>query len=186
MGAANVDPWSENDSARFSRYLLLGYEDDPCDYIERVATQDETWVHHFDTGSKMHSKQNKHPGSPLIRNLRGVNQQWSDGLNLLWYSRGDHDWIARKRMHITQLRKEIVRKRRGKLTYGVLLLQDNDPPPPPPVHTSLWRQVCLGLLYLLMFSSLAGGNKLVYYLLCNEIQSNIDLIKCIYFTAMKI
>ena len=30
-----------------SRYLLSGYEDDPGDFIERVVTQDETWVHHF-------------------------------------------------------------------------------------------------------------------------------------------
>ena len=31
-----------------SRYLLSRYEDDPIDFIERVVTQDETWVHHFD------------------------------------------------------------------------------------------------------------------------------------------
>ena len=32
-----------------SRYLPSRYEDDPCDFIKRVITQDETWVHHFDT-----------------------------------------------------------------------------------------------------------------------------------------
>ena len=31
-----------------SRYLLSRYEDDPGDFIERVVTQDDTWVHHFD------------------------------------------------------------------------------------------------------------------------------------------
>ena len=31
-----------------SRYLLSRYEDDPGDFIDRVVTQDETWVHHFD------------------------------------------------------------------------------------------------------------------------------------------
>ena len=31
-----------------SRYLLSRYEDDPIDFIERVVTQNETWVHHFD------------------------------------------------------------------------------------------------------------------------------------------
>ena len=30
-----------------SRHLQSRCEDDPSDYIERVATQDETWVHHF-------------------------------------------------------------------------------------------------------------------------------------------
>ena len=44
-----------------SRYLLSDYEDDPSDFIERVVTQDETWVHHFDPESKMLSKQWKHP-----------------------------------------------------------------------------------------------------------------------------
>ena len=40
-----------------SRYLLSRYEDDPSDFVERVVTQDETWVHHFDPESKMQSKQ---------------------------------------------------------------------------------------------------------------------------------
>ena len=31
-----------------SRYLLSQYEDEPGDFIDRVVTQDETWVHHFD------------------------------------------------------------------------------------------------------------------------------------------
>ena len=40
-----------------SRYLLSRYEDDPGDFIERAVTQDDTWVHRFDTESKMQSKQ---------------------------------------------------------------------------------------------------------------------------------
>ena len=47
-----------------SRCLLSCYEDDPCDFIERVVTQDETWVHHFDPESKMQSKHWKQPDSP--------------------------------------------------------------------------------------------------------------------------
>ena len=30
------------------RFLLSLYEDDPCDFIRRVVTQDEPWDHHFD------------------------------------------------------------------------------------------------------------------------------------------
>ena len=30
-----------------SRYFLSRYEDDPCNFIERVVTQDVTWLHHF-------------------------------------------------------------------------------------------------------------------------------------------
>ena len=50
-----------------SRYLLSRYDDDPGDFIERVDTQDETWVHHFDSESKI-----TEPGLPLLRNLRGL------------------------------------------------------------------------------------------------------------------
>ena len=39
-----------------SKYLLSRYEDDPGDFIDRVVTQDETWVH-FDPESKMQSMQ---------------------------------------------------------------------------------------------------------------------------------
>ena len=47
-----------------TRFLLFHYEDDPGDFIERVVTPNETWVHHFDTESKMQRKQWQHPGSP--------------------------------------------------------------------------------------------------------------------------
>ena len=40
-----------------SMYLLSHFEDDPSNFVERVVTQGETWVHHFDTESKMQSKQ---------------------------------------------------------------------------------------------------------------------------------
>ena len=38
-----------------SKNFLSHFEDDPGDFIERVVTQDETWVHHFDPESKMQS-----------------------------------------------------------------------------------------------------------------------------------
>ena len=46
-----------------SRYMLSRYDDDMGDFIERVVTQDETCVHHFDPESKLQSKQLKQPGS---------------------------------------------------------------------------------------------------------------------------
>ena len=55
-----------------SRYLMSCYEDDPGDFIKRVVTQDETWVHHFDPESKMQSKQWKHPGSPPPKKFKRV------------------------------------------------------------------------------------------------------------------
>ena len=66
-----------------SRFLLSCYEDDPGNFIKRVVTQDETWVHQFDPESKMQSKQWKHPCSPLLRNLKGLFSKKGEGLNLL-------------------------------------------------------------------------------------------------------
>ena len=40
-----------------SRYLLSRYEHDPGDFIDRIVTQDETWVPHFDPEWKMQSMQ---------------------------------------------------------------------------------------------------------------------------------
>ena len=58
-----------------SEYLLSLYEDDPEEFMHRVATQDEIWGHHSDPEAKKQSMQWKHPGSPLLRNLREFLQQ---------------------------------------------------------------------------------------------------------------
>ena len=80
-----------------SRYLLSRYEDD---FIERVVTQDDTWVNHFYRESKMQSKQWKHPGSPtrwFIQQKRwwpqslGKVKRWSWLMLIFW-----------ARMHIMQ------------------------------------------------------------------------------------
>ena len=58
-----------------SRYLLSCYEDDHSDFIERVVTEDETWVHHFDPDSKMQNNNGSTLAHPLLRNLRGFIQR---------------------------------------------------------------------------------------------------------------
>ena len=57
-----------------SKYLLSGYEDDLCNFIERAVAQDETWVHYFDTESKskMQSKQWKHHNSSPPKKFKRV------------------------------------------------------------------------------------------------------------------
>ena len=46
-----------------SKYLLSLYEE----FMRRVVTKDETWVHHFDPEAKKLSMKWKHSGSPLLR-----------------------------------------------------------------------------------------------------------------------
>ena len=55
-----------------SRYLLSRYKDNPGDFIQRVVTQDERWVHHLDLESKMQSKQWKHPDSTPPKKFKRV------------------------------------------------------------------------------------------------------------------
>ena len=64
MGPQNVD----------QKNLSL-CKDDPEEFMRRVVTQDETWVHHFDHEAKKQSMQWKHPGSSFLRNLREFLQQ---------------------------------------------------------------------------------------------------------------
>ena len=52
--------------------IFLGISCDPGDFIGRVVTQDETWVHHFDPESNMQSMQWKHPGSPPPKTFKRV------------------------------------------------------------------------------------------------------------------
>ena len=102
------------------------------------VTKDETWFHHFDPESKMQADNGtwRHPGPPLFRNLR-VHSAGKVMASIFWDSQGVImvDNLEQGRMmngayyagELRQLRQEIARKRRGKLTRGVLLLQNNAP-----------------------------------------------------------
>ena len=69
-----------------SRFLLSRYEDDPGDFIERVVTQDETWVHHFYPESKMQNKQWKHPDSPPPKTFKRVHSARKVMTSIFWDS----------------------------------------------------------------------------------------------------
>ena len=119
------------------RYLLSRYEDDPGDFIDRVVTQDETWVHHFDPESKMQSMQLKHPGSLLPKKVKRVSSAGKVMASVLWDSQevimieyleqGRTKKGAYYAAELRRLCQEIARNRKRKLTRAVLLLQDNTP-----------------------------------------------------------
>ena len=50
-----------------SKELLRLYQQNPDNFLARIVTQDETWVHHFDPECKRQSMHWKHHGSPPPR-----------------------------------------------------------------------------------------------------------------------
>ena len=71
-----------------SMYLLSRYEDDTSDFIVQVVTQDETRVLHFDTESKMQSKQWNHLGSPPPKKFKRVHSARKVMALIFWDSQG--------------------------------------------------------------------------------------------------
>ena len=117
------------------RYLLSRYENDPGDCIQRAVTQDEAWVHHFNSESKVQSKQWKRPGSPPLKTFKRVHSAGNVIILIFW---GSQEVIMTAYLEqgrtindayyageLRRLRWEIARKWRGKLPYGILLLHDN-------------------------------------------------------------
>ena len=124
-----------------SRSLLFLCEHDPNNFIGRVVTQNETWVHHPDPESKMLSKQWKHTGSPPLEKFKRVHSAGKLMASIFGNSQRVIviDYLKLGRMkngayyvgELRQQRQEIARKRREKRTRLVLLLRNNAP-----AHTS--------------------------------------------------
>ena len=94
--------------------------------------------------------QSKLPGSPALKKFKRVSSAGKVMASIFWDIQGVIivDYLEERHTlngayyakELRRLRQDIVEKRRGKLTRGVLLLQDNAPahrPHPPPPHPSL-------------------------------------------------
>jgi hypothetical protein len=118
---------------------LLQYADGDG-MIYRIATADESWVHHYQTESKRASMQWKHPSSPSTEKFK-VTSTPSAGkfmLTVFWDSRGvllAHIQERGENVNsadycevLLKLWDAISRKRPGQLAKGVLLNHDNARP----------------------------------------------------------
>ena len=120
-----------------SRYLLSRFEDDPGDFINRDVTQDKTWVHHFDPESNRQSMQWKHSGTHPPKQYKIVSSTGkviasvfrdSQGLIIIDYlEQGQTINGTYYAAEFRRLHQKIAKNGSGKLTRGVLLLQDNAP-----------------------------------------------------------
>ena len=117
--------------------LLDLYNANPEDFLCRLVTGDETWVHHWDPETKFESMQWKHKDSPPPKKFRTQPSAGKVMATVFWDSEGILmiDYMPHKTTITGQyyaqlmpkLREAIKNKRRGKLSHGVLILHDNAP-----------------------------------------------------------
>jgi len=55
---------------QLSEPLLEFFWRDPNDFLLRLATMDETWLHHYDPETKQQSMEWRHSGSPRLKKFR--------------------------------------------------------------------------------------------------------------------
>lgn len=136
-----LTPFQKQERVECSRVNLEMCQEDESKFFKRLITQDETWVHHDDPETKAQSMQWKHRDSPPPKKARVQPSAGKVMLTVFWDQDGVvmTDFLA-KGTTITgayyasllrKLREAIKIKRRGKISKGILLLQDNAP-----VHNS--------------------------------------------------
>jgi hypothetical protein len=68
-----------------SRHLVC-YREEVDNFLQRIVTGDETWVHHYQPETKWKSMQWKHPSSPAAKKFE--TQPLSGKLTIFWDSQG--------------------------------------------------------------------------------------------------
>ncbi|GFU74553.1 histone-lysine N-methyltransferase SETMAR [Trichonephila clavipes] len=115
--------------------FLDRYHKEGDQFLERIATGDETWVSHITPESKRQSMQWRHTNSPVrVKAKRTISTRkvmatvfWDrHGVLLVEFmQQGTTINAAAYCATLTKLRRAIQNKRRGLLTSGVLMLHDN-------------------------------------------------------------
>ena len=119
--------------------LLELYSREGDNFLNRIITGDETWVHHYEPETKRQSTQWKNTSSPSSKKFRSQPSAGKLMLTVFWDSQGPIlENYMEKGVTVTsvnycdmlrnELRPTILSKRRGMLTQGVLLLHDNSRP----------------------------------------------------------
>lgn len=120
-----------------SQVILDRFKAGTEDFLARLVTMDETWLHHYDPETKQQSMEWRHKGSPRPQKFKVQKSAgkvlasvfWDkDGVILIDYLPKGCTINAQYYMSLLDKLKEALKqKRRGKLTRGVLFLQDNAP-----------------------------------------------------------
>lgn len=107
------------------------------DFLGRIVTGDETWVHCYDSETKQQSMQWKHKGSPPPKKFKVKPSAGKvmatvfcdrEGILLIEYMENKKTMSGEAYAStLLNLREAIKEKRRGLMASGVLLLHDNAP-----------------------------------------------------------
>ena len=116
--------------AFFQQYAMNGHE-----FLSRIVTGDETWVHHHTPETKRASMVWKHPWSPPPQKFKVVKSAGKLMATVFWdiqgvllvefLEKGTTINAASYCETLSRLRNAIKRKCPGLLTRGVMLLHDN-------------------------------------------------------------
>ena len=120
----------------------------PDNFLARIITGDESWIHHFDPETQQEARVWKHSSSPTPKRARTRPSAGKILMTVFWDCQGVVllDFLPHKRTItgdyyaslLHKLRDAIKAKRRGKLTKGILLQHDNAP-----VHKSRVAQAAV-------------------------------------------
>ena len=123
--------------ADLSLTLLTTIERDEMDFMEKIVTGDETWIHQFDPESKIQSKQWLPKGSPAPIKFKAEKSAQKVMATIFWDSNGVIliDFLEGQKTItaiyyksvLEKLKTAIAAKRPGKLHRGVMFHHDNAP-----------------------------------------------------------
>ena len=132
-----LSPFEKELRVAHCKEMLERFEESEEDFMGRIVTGDEVWIHDYDPESQQHSKEWKHRTSPRPTKARIEPRAGKVLATIFWDSEGILlIGYTEKKATITgkyyasllhQHREAIKEKRRGKLSRGVLLLHDNAP-----------------------------------------------------------
>ena len=131
---------SENKSQRLSTSstILSRYEEEGEEFLAKIVTGDETWVHYDTPETKRQSMQWKHQNSPRAVKFKKTASLKKIMVTVFWDQKGPIliDYLPqgasmngdRYREILTKLRKALKDRRPGKLSKGIEILHDNARP----------------------------------------------------------
>lgn len=120
------------------RELLAQYEDGGDDFLQRIVTGDETWLHHFEPETKRQSMEWHHTNSPRKKKFKSAPSAGKVMASVFWDSEGvllvdimERGTTINSTAYVNTLKKlegRLRRVRPHRQKADVLLLHDNARP----------------------------------------------------------